>query len=79
MDCAVQFGSGYMTCPGRHLGKMEMSKLLTTMFLEWDIELEKPTEPWKIRGTILVKGQDWRVKIRPRKKAPMAPAEAVAH
>ncbi|MCJ1363635.1 hypothetical protein MMC16_002742 [Acarospora aff. strigata] len=40
------FGSGARICLGRNLSWMEMSKLIPTLFLHFDLELTYPNENW---------------------------------
>ena len=61
-----------MTCPGRHLALFQMSKLMATVFLAWDLAFEDPSRPWRTRSSMIVQGYDWRVRIARRKQVPAA-------
>ena len=56
-----------MTCPGRHVAHIQLSKLLSTLFLDYDIELVAPERDWSIsRLSIIARPFGWYVKIKRR-------------
>lgn len=65
-NASMQFGAGYMSCPGRHVAHMQLSKLLSTLFLDYDIELERPDQEWPISGSIIARPYGWSVKAKQR-------------
>lgn len=62
----AQFGLGSRTCIGRHIGHLEMSKLLPVMVAKFDFELEEPDRKWKTINMWFVKPVDFRVRVRAR-------------
>lgn len=55
-----------MTCPGRHLGHIEMSKMMATLFLDYDLALANPEKEWKLAETVILKPYDWKAKVTVR-------------
>lgn len=55
-----------MRCPGRSLALIEMSKLLPTLFLDYDIELATPEEEWKIARAFVARPFGWSVVMKRR-------------
>ncbi|KAK5107597.1 hypothetical protein LTR62_000991 [Meristemomyces frigidus] len=43
------FGAGARTCIGRNISWMEMSKLIPTLFLHYNLELSEPEKEWTMR------------------------------
>jgi cytochrome P450 len=65
-NASMQFGAGYMSCPGRHSAQMQLSKLLSTLFLDYEIELATPDQDWRISSSIIVRPYGWAVKAKRR-------------
>ena len=63
-----QFGAGYMRCPGKQLAHMQLSKLLPTLFLDYDISLSHSHERWQIaRASLIARPFGWSVKMKRRR------------
>ncbi|KAH8594380.1 cytochrome P450 [Bisporella sp. PMI_857] len=62
----VTFGAGYMACPGRNLAHISLCKLLSTLFLEYEIELATPEQDWRVSSSLLARPHGWSVKMRKR-------------
>lgn len=60
------FGSGSRTCLGKNLSWMEMSKLIPTLFMHFDIELRHPKAMWKETCWWFVKQEGLIVKLGPK-------------
>lgn len=43
----IFFSSGYTMCTGRHIALLEIYKMITQLFREFDIQIVDPTKPWK--------------------------------
>lgn len=63
------FGSGARICLGRNLAWVEMSKLIPTLFLKFDLELTDPKAEWRETCWWFVKQEGLRVTLRPRSVA----------
>ncbi|KUI60660.1 Pisatin demethylase [Cytospora mali] len=57
------FGAGYMSCPGQHYAKMEISKISSTIVRDYDIRLVNPDKPWKWNAFFTMVPYDWPVYI----------------
>ncbi|KAK3209659.1 hypothetical protein GRF29_44g260760 [Pseudopithomyces chartarum] len=51
----LPFGVGSRTCIGRHIGHLEMSKLLPQIVHKFDFSLERPNQKWKTQNMWLQK------------------------
>jgi cytochrome P450 len=60
------FGSGARMCLGRNISWMEMSKLIPTLFTEFDLSLAYPKENWKETCWWFVKQDGLNVRLIPR-------------
>ncbi|KAL2356702.1 cytochrome P450 [Cryomyces antarcticus] len=60
------FGSGARMCLGRNISWMEMSKLIPTMFMHYDLELSDPEAGWTEKCWWFVMQQGIHVTMRPR-------------
>ncbi|SLM40221.1 cytochrome p450 family protein [Lasallia pustulata] len=63
------FGSGARMCLGRNLSWMEMSKLIPTLFMHFELELTQPDALWKETCWWFVKQEGVHVIVRPRSSA----------
>jgi cytochrome P450 len=60
----IQWGAGYNMCPGRNLAQFELSKVLTTVLRDYDIELVDPKKPWRFETRFLAVPYGWPCRIR---------------
>ncbi|EOD52098.1 cytochrome p450 family protein [Neofusicoccum parvum] len=60
------FGSGARTCIGRNISWMEMSKLIPTLFMHYDLQLVDPEALWTETCWWFVMQQGIKVVLRPR-------------
>lgn len=65
-DGDVFFGTGVMMCTGRNLATMEVWKVATQLFRQFDVEIVNPLEPWKQYATIALIVWDFDVKLERR-------------
>lgn len=66
--CFAPFGLGYASCPGQHLVRIEISKLLATMVRDYDIRQVDPDQEWKYEMYLNVCPYDWPVYITKRRQ-----------
>ena len=67
MDSAmIPFGAGYNQCPGRDLARLEMSKTLSILIRDYEIELVDPSKECKYENYLSVAPHDWPCKVRRR-------------
>jgi Cytochrome P450 len=67
MDPAmIPFGAGYNQCPGRNFAHLEMSKTLSILMRDYEIELIDPSKEWKYESYFTVAPHDWPCKVRRR-------------
>lgn len=57
------FGAGYMSCPGQHFAKIELSKILSTVVRDYDISLVDPKKSWKWKAYFITVPYDWPVYV----------------
>ncbi|KAK6074257.1 cytochrome p450 oxidoreductase [Seiridium cupressi] len=57
------FGAGYMSCPGQHYAKMELSKILSTIVRDYDLELVNAQKKWKWNAFFIMVPYDWPVYV----------------
>lgn len=55
-----------MTCPGKQLAHVEISKLLITMFLDYEMELDTPEKKWSLSSTVVLRPYGWQVRMKKR-------------
>ena len=67
--CFFAFGLGSFSCIGRNLAWMIMSKVLATVFAQFDLELVHPERDLEESCAWFVHFSGLKVKIRERKKA----------
>ncbi|KAF2656504.1 cytochrome P450 [Lophiostoma macrostomum CBS 122681] len=60
------FGAGSRACIGRNISLLEMSKLIPTIFLNYEVELANPTEEWKEDCSFFVQQSNFYVRMTPR-------------
>lgn len=53
-------------CPGHHLAKIELSKVLATIVRDYEIELVDENQEWKCKGHFTVITEPWPVYIKRR-------------
>ncbi|KAI0178107.1 cytochrome P450 [Pestalotiopsis sp. NC0098] len=57
------FGAGYMSCPGQHFAKIELSKILSTVVRDYDISLVDPKKSWNWKAYFITVPYDWPVYV----------------
>jgi cytochrome P450 len=62
----IQWGAGYNMCPGRNLAQFELSKVLTTVLRDYDIELVNSKKEWRFETRFLAVPYGWPCRIRKR-------------
>ncbi|KAJ6005490.1 hypothetical protein N7451_003434 [Penicillium sp. IBT 35674x] len=62
----IHWGTGYNQCPGRNLAQFELSKVLTTILRDYDIEMVDPSKEWQFGTRFLAVPYGWPCKIRRR-------------
>ncbi|KAM0717345.1 hypothetical protein Q7P37_007197 [Cladosporium fusiforme] len=60
------FGAGARMCLGRNISWMEMSKLIPTLFLHYDLELVEPEKEWETHCWWFVMQKGLNVRLTPR-------------
>lgn len=60
-----QFGLGSLTCIGRHISTLEMSKLIPEMLRSFDLEFG-PERQWVTMNAWFVKPKQFSVRVTPR-------------
>lgn len=64
----VFFGNGAMMCSGRNLATLEVWKIATQFFRQFDVEVIDPLKPWKETDSLVMLISDFRVRLDLRKK-----------
>ncbi|KAF9893433.1 hypothetical protein FE257_010745 [Aspergillus nanangensis] len=64
----IHWGTGYNQCPGRNLAQFELSKVLTTLLRDYEIEQVNPKNEWKFETRFLAVPYGWPCKIRRRQR-----------
>lgn len=62
------FGSGARMCLGRNISWMEMSKLIPTLFLRFELELAEPEKEWETKCWWFVMQQGLKVRLVERRQ-----------
>ncbi|KIW21621.1 hypothetical protein PV08_02201 [Exophiala spinifera] len=62
------FGAGSRTCIGKNISLLEMYKLVPALLLRFELELADPSKPWKLHNAWFVKQEDFKVRLKSRKK-----------
>ncbi|KAL2211773.1 cytochrome P450 [Sarocladium strictum] len=62
----LMFGAGSRICLGRHLAKMEMYKLVATLYSTYDIVLKDPEHEWKYNNQWFMFHSDIPMVLTPR-------------
>ncbi|KAL2794547.1 cytochrome P450 [Aspergillus keveii] len=62
----IHWGAGYNMCPGRNLAQFELSKVLTTVLRDYDIELVNSKKEWRFETRFLAVPYGWPCRIRKR-------------
>ncbi|KAK4221767.1 Pisatin demethylase [Podospora fimiseda] len=60
------FGQWYQSCPGRHVARIEMSKLAATLVRDYDIQQVDPEKNWEWKAYFTVVPEKWPVYIKSR-------------
>lgn len=63
------FGSGARLCIGKNISWMEMSKLIPSLFLNFNIELAQPDEEWREQCAWFVLQEGLNCVVTPRSHA----------
>ncbi|BCS26042.1 cytochrome P450 [Aspergillus puulaauensis] len=64
----IHWGAGYNQCPGRNLAQFELSKVLTTIVRDYDIEKINPKKDWQYESRFLAVPYGWPCRIRRRQR-----------
>ncbi|KAI1073369.1 cytochrome P450 [Whalleya microplaca] len=65
----MPFGAGWASCPGQHLAKVQMLKMIATIVRDYDIRLVNPNKQWKWAAYFTMNPYDWPVYINKRRDA----------
>ncbi|KAI1336932.1 cytochrome P450 [Xylariaceae sp. FL0016] len=57
----MPWGLGWTSCPGQHLARVQMSKILATIVRDYDIRLVHPEKEWKWAAYFTLNPHDWPV------------------
>ncbi|KAF9740985.1 cytochrome P450 oxidoreductase [Paraphaeosphaeria minitans] len=68
--CLLTFGAGSRACLGRNMAAQQMSKVIPTLFLNYDMELADPEKGWRIECLLFVAQYDMDVAIERRQDYP---------
>ena len=60
------FGGGSRLCLGKNISWMEMSKLIPTLFMHFDVELANPAKEWTVHYYFFALQDGLQVRLRPR-------------
>ena len=60
------FGGGARLCLGKNISWMEISKMIPTLFMHFELEFADPTKDWSEFCALLVMQEGLEVKIKPR-------------
>ena len=64
----VFFGSGAMQCTGKNIATLEVWKITTQLFWQFDVEIVDPITPWQEKDSLAMLIWDFRVKMTLREK-----------
>ncbi|KAH8651070.1 cytochrome P450 [Xylariales sp. PMI_506] len=62
----MPWGLGWGSCPGQHLAKVQLFKLLATIVRDYDIKLVHPEQEWKWSAYFTLNPHSWPVYITKR-------------
>lgn len=62
-----KFGAGPHTCPGQHLAKVEIPKVLATLVRDYDIRLVDPAREWQWAAYFTAHSHSWPVYVKKRR------------
>ncbi|KAF9893111.1 hypothetical protein FE257_012522 [Aspergillus nanangensis] len=62
----LTFGAGPRTCIGKNISLLEIYKLIPSLFLTYDIELENPDAEWEIVNAWFVRQKNIDIRLRRR-------------
>ncbi|ORY69940.1 cytochrome P450 [Pseudomassariella vexata] len=63
----IPFSGGISTCPGQHLARIELSKILATIVRDYDIWQVNPDQEWHYHAYFTTVPGNWPVYIKKRK------------
>ncbi|KAH8660613.1 pisatin demethylase [Xylariales sp. PMI_506] len=64
----LSFGAGSRICLGRHLGLVEVYKVIATLFALYNLELVDRKKEWWVRNGFFLRQKGVRVRMRPRRQ-----------
>ena len=67
-DADLVFGGGRRICSGKFVARVEILKVLATLFSLYDLELSDPTKEMKVRNSWFVRQDGIDVRIKTRRK-----------
>lgn len=62
----LQFGAGYMSCPGQNVARIELSKITATIVRDYDIRQVDMNKEWKYKAYFTVVPHSWPCLIQKR-------------
>jgi cytochrome P450 len=62
----MQFGTGYGSCPGQNVAKIELAEIVATVVRDHKIEQVDAEQKWKWKAYFLVAPYSWPVKVERR-------------
>ncbi|KAH8647792.1 cytochrome P450 [Xylariales sp. PMI_506] len=64
----MPFGAGYMSCPGQHIARMELTKVCATIIRDYDFELADPHKEWEWKAYFSMVPYGWSIYVSKRKR-----------
>ncbi|ROW02698.1 hypothetical protein VSDG_01937 [Cytospora chrysosperma] len=65
----MPFGLGYMSCPGQHIAKIELSKISATIVRDYEIRQVNPGQEWQWKAYFSLAPHSWPCYVEKRKQA----------
>ncbi|KAH9903596.1 cytochrome P450 [Xylariomycetidae sp. FL2044] len=62
----IPWGVGYASCPGQHIARIQLSKILATVVRDYDIRQVDPKQEWTWAAYFTVVPHDWPVYVTKR-------------
>ncbi|KAI1381233.1 cytochrome P450 [Hypoxylon crocopeplum] len=69
-ECLGSFGFGSRTCLGKNLALMEISRLIPTLFRDFNVEICYPRNPWIVTSGWFAFSSEFYVRLSTRDRAP---------
>ena len=64
----VSFGHGAMKCSGRNVAMLQVWKIATQVFRQFEIEVVDPVQPWQEKNSLIILNWDFKVRFELREK-----------